>query len=66
MRGIELCAWRRTYGCMPGPHRDDCACLVCFRTSDDAPRALREWLRAKGELDDKHGGDVAVVGDDGE
>jgi hypothetical protein len=52
MRGIELCSWRRTYGCMPGPHADGCACLVCFRTSDDAPRALREWLRGKDELDD--------------
>jgi hypothetical protein len=37
---------------MPGPHADGCACLVCFRTSDDAPRALREWLRGKDELDD--------------
>jgi hypothetical protein len=42
---------------MPGPsHPDGCACLVCFRTSDDAPRALREWLRRQDELDDSGGG----------
>jgi hypothetical protein len=48
---------------MPGPsHPDGCACLVCFRTSDDAPRALREWLRGKDELDDSGEGSTGRDG----